>query len=145
MAFNFRLSKTYSFNPPLKSTLGLYVFESLWEETKKLIWEISIQVWKFHLVFTWQCCHKRQSISDFGAEKSKRRQPKAALGIILRNTWCILPKFDGDKSRIWWSNPKVWLIFHAIPLCGRQSYLLYMKWCYSNLPTPFWLKLAFFL
>ena len=33
-AFNFRLSKIYSFNPFLKSTLGLYVFESIWQETK---------------------------------------------------------------------------------------------------------------
>ena len=29
LAVNFRLSKTYSFNPSLKSTLGLYAFESL--------------------------------------------------------------------------------------------------------------------
>ena len=33
-AFHFRLSKTYSINPSLKKTLGLYVFESLRQETK---------------------------------------------------------------------------------------------------------------
>ena len=34
--FNFRLSKTYSFNPSLKNTLGLYIFKSLRQETKIL-------------------------------------------------------------------------------------------------------------
>ena len=32
--FHFRLSKTYSFNPSLNNTLGLYVFENLGRETK---------------------------------------------------------------------------------------------------------------
>ena len=32
--FIFWLSKTYSFNPSLKNTLGLYVFKSLRQETK---------------------------------------------------------------------------------------------------------------
>ena len=33
-SFCFRLLKTYSINPSLKNTLGLYVFESLIEEEK---------------------------------------------------------------------------------------------------------------
>ena len=49
LAFNFRLSKTYSFNPSLKSTLVLYVFERLWQETK-ILFEKS----KLNFVnFTW--------------------------------------------------------------------------------------------
>ena len=32
--FHFRLSKTYSFNPSLNNTLGLYVFENHGRETK---------------------------------------------------------------------------------------------------------------
>ena len=34
--FNFRISKKYSFNPSLKNTLWLYIFESLRHETKIL-------------------------------------------------------------------------------------------------------------
>ena len=32
--FHFRLSKTYSFNPSIKNTLGLNVFENFGRETK---------------------------------------------------------------------------------------------------------------
>ena len=46
---NLRLSKTYSFNTSLRNTLGLYVFESLRQETK-ILFEKS----EFHSEnFTW--------------------------------------------------------------------------------------------
>ena len=37
LVLHFKLFKTYYINPSLKNTLGLYVFESLKQETKKLL------------------------------------------------------------------------------------------------------------
>ena len=56
----------YSFNPSLRNTLGLTIFENLRQE-KKILFEKS----KFTWSFTYQCCHKRQcSGSDFHMEGS---------------------------------------------------------------------------
>ena len=51
-AFHFRLSKTYSINPPLKSTLGLYIFKSLKQETKMLFLKSELNFLSFTL--QWQ-------------------------------------------------------------------------------------------
>ena len=65
-SLNFRLSKTYSFNPSLKSALGLYGFESLRQETKFNLKNLNSTL-KMSLGPYLAVCHKRQStiLSDF--------------------------------------------------------------------------------
>ena len=52
--FQLRLSKTYSLNPSLENTLGLYIVKSLIKETKVQFEKILIELLKFHLVLTLQ-------------------------------------------------------------------------------------------
>ena len=52
--FDFRLSKTYTINPSLKYTQGLYVFENLRQETKILFETPELNFLKFYLVLTLQ-------------------------------------------------------------------------------------------
>ena len=76
--FHFRLSKTYSCNPSLKNTLGLYVLKTL--DKKQKIYLKNLRLFFFNrlaLRFSWQ------------NEPKSRRSNTRPTKIFVKNSFCL--------------------------------------------------------